>query len=77
MTRPIIDRRTRIQSHPINMVVDAINNNVYGDDNRRIMKDLFINNRTYEDVACQEHLSVRGLYKRVEKISTKIEKVLN
>lgn len=71
------DRRHRIQSHPVPAVINAIENTVYGKDNKQIMYDLFIDNYTYEATAYRNNLSVRGLYKRVGTVADKVEKYLN
>ena len=71
------DRRTFVQQHSLNQVQNAIDQAVYGDDNKRIMVNLFIRNSTYEAEADNEHISVRGLHKRVKKIYPAFENYLN
>lgn len=70
------DRRHRIQQYPIPLVKRAIADTVYGDDNVRIVTDLYIGNQTHEQVAESAHLSTRGLYKRLDSIMPSMENYL-
>lgn len=61
------DRRHRIQRYPKSVVDRAIDETVYGDENVRIFKDLYLGNMTYEEAAEAYHLSTDGLHKRVRR----------
>lgn len=71
------DRRHRIQQYPIPMVRKAIDDMVYGEENRRIVTDLFIGGLTYDEVAAGVPISTRGLYKRMDNIMPKVEQYLH
>jgi len=60
------DRRHRVQLHSVSAVEHAINDSVFGEDNREIMRDLFLRNLTYDATASRANISVRGLQKRVK-----------
>ncbi|MCQ2299995.1 MAG: hypothetical protein MJZ81_07730 [Bacteroidales bacterium] len=70
------DRKHRIQVYPKSVVQLAINETVYGQDNVKICSDLFLGDMTYEQAAEEHHLSVRGLHKRVKRISGPLEDYL-
>ena len=72
----INDRRHKIQRYYTQAVEDAITSTVFGEDNRRIMRSLFLDNATYEATAIDAHLSLRGLHKRVRTIYPPVEKYL-
>lgn len=71
-----VDRRHRIQQYTVPQVRSALDNAVFGEDNRRILYDLFLNNMTYEDVAYDEGMSVRGLQYKVDRIVKPVEDYL-
>lgn len=70
------DRRHRIQQYPIPLVKKAISDMVYGEENKRIVTDLFIGDMTYDEVAASVPISTRGLYKRMDRIMPKVESYL-
>ena len=70
------DRRHRIQRYTVPQVSAAIDDAVFGEDNRVIMRDLFLGNLTYEQTADKAHLSLRGLYKRVGSVAPAVENYL-
>lgn len=70
------DRRHRIQQYPKPVVIQAINHTIYGDDNIRIVNDLFVGNMTHRQVAQREHLEERSLYKRLGNIMPPMEDYL-
>lgn len=70
------DRRHRIQQYPIPMVRRAIGDMVYGAENQRIVTGLFVDGRTYEDVAASVPITTRGLYKRMDRIMPQVEEYL-
>lgn len=71
------DRRHQLQRHNVQEVTDAIRTEVFGDQNRRIMADLFLHNMTYQATAERHNLSVRGLYNRVDSIYPAVYRKLN
>ena len=54
-----------IQGYYVPEVEKAINNTVFAEENRKIMRGLFIYGKTYEAQAYESNLSLRGLHKRV------------
>lgn len=70
------DRRGRMHQHSVPEVMVAIDTTVFGEDDRRIMYDLFVDCKTYEQTAGEEHISLRGLYKRVGKVAPAVENAL-
>lgn len=71
-----VDRRHRIQQYPKPLVIRAINDTIYGEDNLRIVNDLFVGNLTHKEVAYREGLEERSLYKRLDNIMPPMEDYL-
>lgn len=71
-----VDRRHRIQQYPKSMVNLAIDEMIYGDDNMRIVRDIFVGNLTHKQVAAREHIEERSLYKRLDNIMPPMEDYL-
>ena len=70
------DRRHRLQQYPIPLVRRAIADTVYGEENQRMVTDLYINNLSDQDAAHNVPISVRGLYKRLDSIVPPMENYL-
>lgn len=71
------DRRHRIQRYPKPLVIQAINDTIYGEDNVRIVTNLFVGNLTHRQVAGMEKMDERTLYKRLDHIMPTMEDYLH
>lgn len=70
------DRRHRIQQYSIPLVRKAISDMVYGEDNKRIVTDLYIGDLTYEQAAERANMTTSGLYKRMRRVMPPVEDYL-
>ena len=69
-------RKSRIQAYPVPLVEQAIAATVYGEDNRRIVRDLYLADATYEQAAEHAAMTPSGLYKRMRRVMPPVEDYL-
>ena len=67
------DRRSRIRKYPIPVVQKAIDEIIYDETDRKMVRDMFVGNMTYREAETVYKYSRTGMTKHATKVADRLE----